>query len=471
MLPYTKQQIKQRNSLTPNFRSVARRKSLFSIEQNEQIIFPFESRSRYLVENPYSTKTIVEPEKKSRKSINVSGISSRQVQNSIIRKSMSAINNENQISQQQFYFQFINELPKEYDIWIEYDESDGIDGYYMRCTRTNAFQIEINDQPILSLVEYNHLQKIEQRRKSIGVNIEWDELPISTELPSINDIHEKKMNEKTVIKSSQTKSPKSKSPNSKSPNKSPLRSPLSSPRSKVIMTKRVNHQTENTDDLLRIESLDEPKEEKNDSSVSMRKQSKRNTKMNNRMNTVQSLHVDSLNGDLLEEINKMNAALDLTELNTINEFQSISDPSILEAMNTLNAINPKSTSSRKSFSNTDVNTNVGIVGNDQKERFKEKTTIRIDSKEKVNLQRCDEKTLHVNGGVYLKDFVNEEIKIVGYSKNGNLIPFDSSIQNIIVDRILCSKTTILEFDRIPNIRIKKFDLFDAKPGLLIPENQ
>lgn len=457
MLPYTKQQIKQRNSLTPNFRSVARRKSLFGTEQNEQIIFPFESQSRYLVENPYSTKTIVEPEKKSRKSINVSGISSRQVQNSIIRKSMSAINNENQISQQQFYFQFINELPKEYDIWIEYDESDG---YYMRCTRTNAFQIEINNQPIMSLVEYNQLQKIEQRRKSIGVNIEWNELPISTELPSINDIHEKKMNEKTVIKS----------PKSKSPNKSPLRSPLSSPRSRVIMTKRINQQNENTDDLLRIESLDEPKEEKNDSSVSMRKQNKRNTKMNNRMNTVQSLHVDSLNGDLLEEINKMNAALDLTELNTINEFQSISDPSILEAMNTLNAINPKSTSSRKSFSNTDVDTNVGNVGNDQKERFKEKTTIRIDSKEKVNLQRCDEKTLHVNGGVYLKDFVNEEIKIVGYSKNGNLIPFDASIQNIIVDRILCSKTTILEFDRIPNIRIKKFDLFDAKPGLLIPEN-
>ena len=142
------------------------------------------------------------------------------------------LNNENQILQQQFYSQFINELPKDYDIWIEYNENNGINGYYMNCIRINAFQIEINDQSILN-----------------------------------------------------------------------------------------------------------------------------------------------------------------------------------------------------------------------------------------------EKTLHVNGGVYLKDFVNKEIKIVGYSKNGNLIPFDASIENIIIDQILCSKTTIIEFDRIPNIRIKKFELFDDKSDLLIQKNE
>ena len=474
MLPYTKQSLnKKRSSLNQNVKYGNKRKSLFSNEQSEQVIFPYQSKSHFFVENPYSDKyqniDLKCAQKGSRKSINVSEVNTREYNKfqdnaiNVLRKSFSTFNSENQLLQQQLRSQFINELQGEYDIWIEYHQYNGSNGYYMYCIRNNAFQLEMDNQPVMSLVEYNQLQKIEQRRKSIGVNIDWNELPISTELPSINDIYEKKMSEKIVIKSQQTKSPKS-----KSPNKSPLRSPLSSPRSRVIMTKRINQQTENTDDLLRIESLDEPKEEKNDSSVSMRKQSKRNTKMNNRMNTVQSLHVDSLNSDLLEEINKMNAALDLTELNTISEFQSISDPSILEAMNTLNAINPKSSSSRKSFSNTDFDTN---VRNEQKEHFKEKTTIRIDSKEKINLQRCDEKTLHVNGGLYLKDFVNEEIKIVGYSKNGNLIPFDASIQNIIVDRILCSKTTILEFDKIPNIRIKKFDLFDAKPGLLVPENK
>ena len=157
----------------------------------------------------------------------------------------------------------------------------------------------------------------------------------------------------------------------------------------------------------------------------------------------------------------MNIALNLNELNTIDEFQSISDPSILEAMNTLNALNQKCTSPRRSFSNTNVDTNFDSVDNDQNEDFKEKN----------NSEYNNEKALHINGGLYLKDFFNEEIKIVGYSKNGNLIPFDESIQNIIVDRILCSKTTIIEFDKIPNIRIKKFELLDTKPGLLIPEEK
>ena len=478
MLSYTKHSIKQRNSLTPNFQSIAKRKSLFSIEQNEQSIFPYEIQSNYFVENLYSTEQMIS-EKKCRKSINVSGLNTRKSLNGAMRKSISTFNNDNTILKQQFHFQFINKLPKEYDIWIEYDESDGINGYYMHCIRTDAFQIEIDDQPIMSLVEYNQLQKIEQRRRSIGINIDWDLNLIEEndekrkkKLITMKGIdtkgNENKIIEKTSKQTSERspeKTPILLSPQSKSPkSKSPLRSPLSSPRSKVIMTKRVNQHNENnndTDDLLRIESLDKPKEEKNVSSVSMRKQRMRNTKLNNRMNTVQSLHVDSLNSDLLEEINKMNIALDLTELNTINEFQSINDPSILEAMNTLNALNPKSTSTRRSISNTDIDINFDSIDNNQKEDFKEEN----------HLQHNNEKALHVNGGLYLKDFVNEEIKIVGYSKNGNLIPFDASIQNIIVDRILCSKTTILEFDRIPNIRIKKFDLFDAKSGLLVPENE